>query len=134
MILFLRNIPAQTRISDIAEFVTPALRGGWFKRRGTIIKTEILTLHDKRVNAYEFHGLVEIEPERAAQLAIKKLNGRSLNGKIITVREYRIRTWHNDPLDPRERLRNNRRRKELEIIEDQSTLFVGQKEFHRRGG
>lgn len=116
MILFLRHIPAQARISDIAEFVTPAIRSGWFKRRGQIVKIEILALHDKQVNAYEFHGLVEIEPESAARVAIKKLNGRSLKGKIITVREYHIRSWHNDPLDPRERLRNNRRRKELEII------------------
>lgn len=134
MILFLRNIPAQTRIGDIAEFVAPAIRGGWFKRRGQIVKIEILALHDKQVNTYEFHGLVEITPDTVAMRAIKKLNGSFLNGKMITVREYRIRSWHNDPLSPKERLHQNRRRKDLEVIEDKSTLFVGQKEFHRRGG
>jgi hypothetical protein len=46
MIIFLKNIPVDTRPQDIEEFVSPCMRVGVFFRVGRMLKAEILVIRD----------------------------------------------------------------------------------------
>ena len=124
MIVFLRRIPADTNKVEIASFMEPALKGGLFGKQGHISDIKILALKDKQKNKIEYHGLVRVDPESAAERAIKRLNLKSINGKNIIVREYFMRNWHNDPRLRRnhsdikfpDRRKSDRRRHHLEIM------------------
>lgn len=142
MIIFLRKIPADTKLSDIEDFVTPALKGGWFRKSGRIIRIEILTLHDTRLNTWEFHGLVTVEPDEAGFRAIKRLKGRRLKDRLVIVRQYFQRSWQNDPrqndnpvnIDFAEKRKADRRRgKDLEVIKDLTERFSSSGDFARKG-
>ena len=140
MIIFLRKIPADTKLSEIADFVEPALKGGWFRKSGTITKIDILTLHDTRLNTYEFHGLVTVEPDAMGFRAIKRLKGRRFKDKLIIVRQYFQRSWRNDPrLDNNntdfvdQRKADRRRGKDLETVRDISEKFSSAGDFVRKG-
>lgn len=142
MIIFLRKIPAGTKLSELTDFVTPALKGGWFRKSGRIINVEILTLHDIRLNTYEFHGLVTVEPDAMGFKAIKRLKGRRFKDKLIIVRQYFQRSWKNDhrlhslqaDSDIAEKRKMNRRRgKDLEIVKDISEKFSSEGDFFRKG-
>ncbi len=95
MILFIRNIPRDTRSSDLSDFVAPALTRLLF-RSGSIIKVEILVLRDKRTQELQYHGLVHLDSEKTGKMVIKKLRGKPFKNKSVIVREYIHRSWHND--------------------------------------
>lgn len=97
MILFIRKIPANTHVSEINEFLRPALRAGLFKKPGRILNTEILKLHALDTVGHEYHGLVTLDTDATGQRALKKLRGQRFKGKFVIVREYVIRHWQNDP-------------------------------------
>lgn len=142
MIIFLRKIPADTKLSDIADFVAPALKGGWFRKAGKIVKIDILPLHDIRLNSMEFHGLVTVEPDAAGFRAIRLLKGKRFKDKLIIVRQYFQRSWQNDPrqndkpidADIIEKRKADRRRgRDLEVIKDLSERFSSSGDFARKG-
>ncbi len=124
MIVFLRNIPAQTRREDIIVFIEPALKTHFFGKKGVIETIQVLQLKDKDTNISEFHGLVAIEPDAAAIKVIKRLNRKKFLNKFIAVREYQPRSWHNDPRvdydsahkSRPERRSLDRRRRNIEIL------------------
>lgn len=141
MILFIRKIPAETRYNDIAEFVEPALKGSLLRRAGFISKIEIIGYRDIQLNSLEFHALVTIEPERVGFRAIKALKGKRLRNKLVLVRQYFERDWHNDPrqgFDPpppgiaERRVADRRRGKNLERITDISNYFSNAGDFARK--
>lgn len=139
MQIILVRIPADTTPNDIAHFLEPVLKGGLFVRKGIIEKIEIQILHDERSQTSEYHGLVKIAPDVAAERVITKLNRKALNGKHIAVREYHLRNWHNDPRlksDPLnlkfpDRRKGDRRRKHLQILAKEEIRISGNKRFHR---
>lgn len=141
MIIFIRKIPANTKFGDIADFVTPALKGGLFRRAGRIVKIEILALHDTQLNTHEFHGLVTIEPDSAGLRAIRQLKGRRFKDKLLIIRQYVHRSWHNDRRQPSHRFKldhenrkaDRRRGKFLEVIKDISGQFSSSGDFARKG-
>lgn len=141
MILFLRKIPANTKFGELADFVAPALKGGLLRKSGRIVKVEILALHDTRLNVHEFHGLVTVEPDSAGLRAIKLLKGRRFKDKLIVVRQYFHRSWHNDPrqshkrfnIDVEKRKTDRRRGKYLDVISDLSGRFSSSGDFARKG-
>ena len=99
MIIFLRNIPATTRINEISEFIEPVVKRSLFKlfrESGFIDNIKILALKDNNLNLIEYHGLVTIYPHSVGERVIKLLNRQIFKGKHITVREYVKRSWHND--------------------------------------
>lgn len=140
MILFLRKIPANSKLGEIVDFVTPALKGGLFRRSGKILKVQILAQHDTLLNVHEFHGLVTVEPDSAGFRAIKLLKGRRFKDKLIIVRQYVHRNWHNDPrqihkqssFDVEKRHADRRRGKYLEEIKDISGQFSSSGDFARK--
>ncbi|MGY6276789.1 hypothetical protein [Methylomonas sp. MgM2] len=128
MIIFIRKIPADTKLSEIITFVEPAVSGGLFRKGGMVKGAKILALRDARSKTTEFHGLVTVEPEEEALRAIKMLKGKRFKGKFVAIRQYCQRNWHNDPrknplaveylhiMD--RRVMDRRRGKHLEIIEN----------------
>lgn len=141
MNIFLRRIPAQTKRKDIINFIQPAMKVGFFYRKGHIKRIEILVLRDTVINQLEYHGIVTIEPDLVAEKVIKKLNRKKFLGKYIAVREYRRRDWHNDrrlngkmaAIVQRDRRELDRRRgSRVEIVEDVSDMFSGREGFNRK--
>lgn len=142
MIIFLRRIPATTQLSDLLEFVRPAIKGGLFRKPGRIVGVSILELQDKRFRALEFHGLITVEPDAVAVRAIKRLKGQRFKGKLVVVRQYVQRDWHNDPrqnhkitvtqhLSDRRKV-CRRRGKDLELVRDISENFSSSGDFVRK--
>ena len=133
MIIFIKNAPANTSINDLYEFVEPALKRTFPFKSGLILKAEILALKDKRTNELEFHGIMQIEPEKASHRAIRKLKGKKLKNKLVLVREYISRDWHNDRRINHgavsaeimeKRLGDRRRGDKLEVVvKDASNIF-----------
>lgn len=142
MQVFFRNIPQETRRSDLINVIEPVLKRIWFRRNGVIVKVRIIHQQNDGSNHSEFHGLVTIEPDAVAEKVIKRLNRKMFLGRHIAVREYHHRVWHNDPrikhnsdapeiLNRRE---GDRRRKNLKVINDIEIAnnFSGDKTFHRQ--
>ncbi len=126
MVIILSKIPAGTQKQDIADYVHSVLSGALCLKKGTIRAIHVLALKDKRLNQFDYYGLVRIEPDAVAELVIKKLNKKPLKGKQIAVREYTYkRICHNDRrnndavcmLAGKDRRRFHRRRDHLEKID-----------------
>ena len=128
MIIILRRISENTEKHEIIDFLTPAVKGGLLKRSGHIENIKILILKDTVKNTIEYHGLVTIDSDSAANRAIKKLNRKFFKNRNIIVREYFHRSWHNDPRVNRhewneeldDKRKGNRRRARLEVISEES--------------
>ena len=96
MMVLLKNIPIGTNHNEIKSFIQPAMNGGLLKAKGNLSKLEILALNDKNTKQVEYHAVAQIEPEKAALRAIQTLNGLTLRGKPITVRQFHVRDPKND--------------------------------------
>lgn len=145
MIVILRKIPPETMYEDIIEFVEPALKAKWFSKDGFIEEVKILAINDNDEKTVEHHALIRINPDSSAKKVIKLLNRKPILDKRITVREYRYRSWQNDPrgnLNKRLgkillRRAGSRRRPNLESALDNVnantnvTTFTSNKNFHK---
>ena len=106
--------------------------------KGRIVNVKIVRFLDSNTKALEYHGLVRIEPDKLAQKVIKRLNRKPFKGVRINVREYRIRSWHNDR---RTKMSNtsksatlrkrDRRRRNIEVVDDVTQQFSSMSAFHR---
>lgn len=96
MIIILKNVPCDTLRGNIVHFVRPVIKGGLFSRKGKIIRVDLLKLKDKHTKLSEYHALVNIEPDKVALLAIKKLHGKRFKDKRIAVRQYFLRDSKNN--------------------------------------
>lgn len=135
MNIFLRRIPVNTKHIEISEFVRPALKRGFFRSSGRIVKVEILALQDTRIGTIEYHGLVTLDSETSVQNAVTGLKNRRLNGRLVVVRPYFHRSWYNDPRQKQrpvsevvlEKRKGDRRRgRYLQIIKNISERFNGE--------
>ncbi len=140
MNIFLRRIPANTKHSEISEFIAPVLNNGFFRKSGRILNVEILALRDTRIGTIEYHGLVNLDSEWAVHRAVNELKHRRLNGRFVLVRPYYNRSWYNDPRQHRdaeqspfsEKRRGDRRRGQyLEIIKNVSDHFNSEDDFFK---
>lgn len=142
MLIFIRNIPESTLTRELVEFVAPALRSVVPLKSGKVVSAEILVLFDNRTKLLEYHGLVGVDSEKAGRRAVRKLNGTRFHGRMVMVREYVTRSWHNDRRhDHAEavdtfgkglRKGDRRRGKAMEKVEDVSNLFSSDKNFTRK--
>ena len=97
MHIILVRIKPNTTKRDIVNFISPALKGGLFAPNGILENIQIMVRRDSSINATEYYGIVQIEPDKAALRVIRQLNRKKLNGKPINVRGYSIRNRKNDP-------------------------------------
>lgn len=136
----MRRIPANTKHAEISEFVSPVLKNGYFRKSGHILNVEILALQDSRIGTIEYHGLVTLDSEAAAQKAVRGLQNRRLNGRMVVVRPYYHRSWYNDPRQKQDQVNeqyiekrkgDRRRGKFLQVIKNVSDRFNSEDDFFR---
>lgn len=130
LIIFVQHISKHTFPSQLHDFINPELTGLLPFRSGRVLKAEILALRDKRTLRVEYHGLVYVDSEAAGQVAIRRLNKKSLNNKVVSVREYVQRSWQNDRRQEHAKVvdlnggrKDRRRGNNLETIKDISSLL-----------
>jgi hypothetical protein len=124
VMLFLKGLPDQITRRELKAFVQGALRGNGQRSltmKPTVCTCSVLRITDPENGESELHGLVEVQPAKAAMLAIDELNDRELRGARIRVRRYR----HRSPLRDRRKSESDvggpdsrdgeRRRKNLRI-------------------
>lgn len=101
MLVFFKNIPANTQKSDLVEIIGRVVKGGLFHRLfhlpGTIVDIALLKILDNEKNTVNVHGLVVIMPDEVGSMVINQLDRKVVNGRRVTVREYHIRSEQNDP-------------------------------------
>lgn len=134
MLVILRKIPSATFKTEIIDFIEPALNHGvWgvLGKKGYISSVEIIRRRNKSIGngigRIEFDALLRIEPDNAGHRVIRRLNRNRFKGKRIEVREYHLRTWHNDRrdegfksrIDFKEHRKTDRRCNNFEIIKAQ---------------
>ena len=100
MWIFLRQIPKGSTRRELGKFVSKGLSPSWmpfpFLSRAKVKRCEILEILNPETKTIEYHGLVQLDPNRAALPVIDRVNGRSLRGKPIEVRKYFRRSGHRD--------------------------------------
>ena len=66
MIIFLKNIPVDTRPQDIEDFVDIGMRvGGFFRGLRRSLKAEILVIRDGNTKKIEYHGLIYVDSAKS---------------------------------------------------------------------
>ena len=100
MWIFLRQIPKGTTREKLGRFVSKGLKPSWMLfqlfPQAKVKRCEVLQVFNHDTNSFEYHGLVMIEPSKAALPVIGRLNGRELQGKSIEVRKYFRRSSYRD--------------------------------------
>ena len=132
MLVFFRNIPPTTQKADLVGAIKPVMKKrfffDFFHRPGAIVNVMLLDLLDKRQNKVNVHGVVTILPDDVADLVIKQLDRKVINGRRITVREYHIRHPQNDPRKktanvPQDIIdKRMRERREYELVSDTHSI------------
>jgi hypothetical protein len=100
MIIFLRNIPINTRKYEIAAFIEPIFYDSFLGKSAIKVSVQdiaILSLKDVDSETLEKHALVRIIPAAVARRMIKRLNGVLFKNSLIWAREYINRSTLNDP-------------------------------------
>lgn len=96
MVIILKKIAKTTRKHQLKAFVEPALKGNLLASNGYIESISICILKDTQLNVLEYYGLVGIIPDIVAKRAIKKLNGKQLNGQKVDISAFFVRDRRND--------------------------------------
>lgn len=124
MMLFLRGLPENLTRKELKAFIQSAVesadnRSFYFKV--TVCTCTILRITDQSNGSVEHHGLVEIQPAKAAMQAIEVLNGKDFKGARIEARRYHHRTPLRDrrrekiTYDQAENRQKERRRRNIKI-------------------
>lgn len=99
MKVFFRRIPQNTTIEDLCRFIQPAVEYQWYnplRQHGVVEKCQLIEIQERRKGHIETHAVADIQPARAAEVAILRLNGRKLGGQIVEVRHWHERSPEND--------------------------------------
>ena len=130
MELFIGNLSADTRQHQLQKFL------------GSYGKQAELSLRKLKFDtSVYYYAHVEIESERLALKAIKKLHGKRLNGKPVLIREFEYRASSNDrrSLNWRNVIWNNierrltERRHRSKVFERKEPEFVGYNNLAKKG-
>ncbi|MDJ0808000.1 MAG: hypothetical protein QNJ78_14355 [Gammaproteobacteria bacterium] len=123
MLVFIRLLPESVTQNELRKFVDRAIHSPWsnlFFRSSKIHTAEIRKISSSTNHSVEYHGIVDIEPAKAAVKAIQKLNRTVLRGKEVEVRKYYQRselrdrrTGTEDALPFEERRKQDRRREAM---------------------
>lgn len=100
MIIFLSNIPINTKKYEIATFIEPLFIDCFFGKsisQVSVQDVEFLSIQDMDSDALEMHALVRVFPKEVAHRLIKRIDGRTFKNTPIRAREYVNRSSSNDP-------------------------------------
>ncbi len=140
MIIILKRIPENTKKIDIIEYLSPVIKGKIFQKTGVIEKVQIQALKDPQSHSIEFHGIVTINSDEAANRVIKKFNRKVFKGKNIAISEYHNRSWRNDRRinspnddeDLKSKRKFDRRRSDLKRKNTSVVSYTSHESFHRK--
>jgi hypothetical protein len=96
MIVFLRRVPKDLSLAELLEFLEPALKGGLFRPAGEVGSAHLLEMRAVQTQEPEYHAVVHIKPDEAAERVIRKLHGQMLRGRRVALHEYVVRNWRNE--------------------------------------
>ena len=91
IMIFIRDLPANLTPKELKAFVLAGVQAARARSaaiRGTVASCTILRMSDPKSGVEEYHGLVEVQPAKAAIHAISELNGRELKGRKLEVHRY----------------------------------------------
>jgi hypothetical protein len=57
---------------------------------------KLMMMRNKYNGETAYFAIVSNIPYKTAKRVIRNLDGKHINGSIVTVREYRVRNWQND--------------------------------------
>jgi len=97
MMLIIDGLSERVREPDIQDFITPVLKGGLLSKSGTASNIKIVGLEDPETKARQYYATVILNLEPVAKRVIKKLNSKILMGHHVAIRQFHVRSWHNDP-------------------------------------
>lgn len=100
MWILLRQIPNEITRRGLGMFVSKGSKPSWmffpFSSHAKVKRCEILQILNPKTKTIEHHGLVQIDPGKAALKVIERMNGQKLQGKPIVVRKYFRRSPQRD--------------------------------------
>lgn len=91
MKLVIPHVPATITRQDLLSVVQGAVRPRWFlpfRGSGMVAKCKLVRILDIDTGGVEFHGLIDIYPDKMAEKTIKRLNGTVVNGYQLAVRKW----------------------------------------------
>ena len=136
MFLFVRGLPRGISRNELLRIVQAAIRAKIplpFRHERKVASCEILQILDRSTGRVERHGLVDVIPQKAAFLALRRLDHSRILGKLIEVHPYRKRNYQRDrrirgfqdyALEGERRLRD-RRRPDIVIVREEAPRVVG---------
>jgi len=136
MLLFVRGLPKGISRNELMRVVQAAIRAKIplpFRHKRRVTRCEILHILDRSSGRMERHGLVEVIPDKAGLLALRRLNHSRIHGKMVEVHPYRRRSYQRDrrirrfqdyALDGERRVKD-RRRPNLLIARDEMPRVIG---------
>lgn len=95
MKIFIPYVPNGIQRQDLLVLVQKVIKPSWFfpfKSAGIVAKCNIIRILDVDSGAVEYHGLIDVYPEKAATKVIHQLDGKDFNGQKITARSWVDRT------------------------------------------
>jgi hypothetical protein len=95
LMIFIRGLPVALTKKELKGFVLAGVQAAPARSaaiKATVSSCTTLRMTDPKSGAEEYHGLVEIQPAKAAIHAISQLNGRELRGRKLEVRRYHPRS------------------------------------------
>jgi hypothetical protein len=95
VMLFLRKIPEGVTRKELKAFIRSAVKeldNRPISLTKAVCNCTVLCISDLENGSREYHGLVEVQPAKAAMCAIKALDGKKLKGRPVEVHRYRQRS------------------------------------------
>lgn len=130
MKLFIPRIPADSTRTQLRHFIESSFNTkSWNpfikEEKHKLVSYEIICIAEQN-GIKETHGLIEIVPDKGAQEVIRRLHGKTFNGKRVIVRQYLERAANKD-VDPQD----NRRRPNLRVGKEEHPEIEGLEQFAR---
>lgn len=144
MIIIIPRLPDGTTYRQVESFLAPALKKSFFSfKKYEVDRIKITSYLDKNTNMVEIHALIFVSDKKLGERIIQRLNRKMFNQiKRVAVREYFIRSYHNDrrniPTKTENevfvgsRVADRRRGKHLEEVIHPITMFSSHKSFTRK--
>jgi len=95
MKILIPHVPSAITRQELLSIVQGAVKPKWFmpfRSGGTVAKCKLVRILDMDTGGVEFHGLIDIYPEKTAEKTIKRLHGTTINGYRLSVRKWVDRT------------------------------------------
>ncbi len=95
MKIFIPYIPNGIQRQELMSLVQSAIKPSLFTpfiKKGTVAKCNLIRILDVDTGGVEYHGLIDIYPDKVANKAIKKLNGKEYKGHKLSARTWVDRT------------------------------------------